>query len=75
MYPIDPQVAESKRIRKYGFHGLSYAYIIRAVASFLKKGFSRVTFANALACQGDVNNCITFRIGGFCMCHQEWGIC
>jgi acetate kinase len=41
MYPIDPQVAESKGLRKYGFHGLSYAYIIRAVASFLKKGFSQ----------------------------------
>ena len=37
MYPIDPKIAESKGIRKYGFHGLSYAYIIKAVASFLGK--------------------------------------
>ena len=37
MYPIDPKVAESKGIRKYGFHGLSYAYIIKAVASYLQK--------------------------------------
>jgi len=37
MYPIDPKVAESKGIRKYGFHGLSYAYITKAVASFLRK--------------------------------------
>jgi acetate kinase len=37
MYPIDPKIAESKGIRKYGFHGLSYAYIINAVASFLGK--------------------------------------
>jgi acetate kinase len=37
MYPIDPNIAETKGIRKYGFHGLSYAYIIKAVASFLRK--------------------------------------
>jgi acetate kinase len=37
MYPIDPKIAESKGIRKYGFHGLSYAFIIKAVASFLRK--------------------------------------
>ena len=37
MYPIDPKIAETKGIRKYGFHGLSYAYIIKAVASFLQK--------------------------------------
>jgi len=37
MYPIDPKVAEAKGIRKYGFHGLSYAFIIKAVASFLRK--------------------------------------
>lgn len=37
MYPIDPKIAESKGIRKYGFHGLSYSFIIRAVAEYLKK--------------------------------------
>jgi len=37
MYPIDPNIAESKGIRRYGFHGLSYAYITKAVAKFLKK--------------------------------------
>lgn len=36
-YPVDPKIADSKGIRKYGFHGLSYAYIIKAVASFLKQ--------------------------------------
>jgi len=43
MYPIDPKIAESKGIRKYGFHGLSYAYIIKAVASFLGKVSLRST--------------------------------
>jgi acetate kinase len=39
MYPIDPKTSESKGLRKYGFHGLSYAFIIKAVAYFLKKVF------------------------------------
>jgi acetate kinase len=37
MYPIDPKIAQSKGIRRYGFHGLSYAYITRAVAQYLQK--------------------------------------
>lgn len=36
-YPIDPRIAESNRLRKYGFHGLSYAFITRSVAEFLGK--------------------------------------
>jgi len=46
MYPIDPKVAEVKGIRKYGFHGLSYAYITKAVASFLRKASSRIFNSN-----------------------------
>ena len=34
-YPIDPKVAEKNRLRKYGFHGISYAFITRTVAEFL----------------------------------------
>jgi acetate kinase len=37
VYPINPDIAERKGIRRYGFHGLSYAYITRAVATYLKK--------------------------------------
>lgn len=36
-YPIDPQIAKKNRLRKYGFHGISYAFIIRTVAEFLTK--------------------------------------
>ncbi|KIH92729.1 acetate kinase [Sporothrix brasiliensis 5110] len=36
-YPIDPVMAKSNMLRKYGFHGLSYAFITRAVADFLGK--------------------------------------
>jgi acetate kinase len=36
-YPINPDVAESNRLRKYGFHGLSYAFIAKSVAAFLDK--------------------------------------
>jgi acetate kinase len=36
-YPIDPEVAKSKLLRKYGFHGISYSFILRAVAEFLQK--------------------------------------
>jgi Acetokinase family len=37
MYAIDPEIAKKKGIRKYGFHGLSYAFITKAVADFLHK--------------------------------------
>jgi acetate kinase len=37
MYPINPAIAEKKGIRRYGFHGLSYAFITRAVANYLNK--------------------------------------
>ncbi|KHN98517.1 acetate kinase [Metarhizium album ARSEF 1941] len=41
-YPINPDVAEKNRLRKYGFHGLSYAFITRSVAEFLGKDTSEV---------------------------------
>lgn len=34
---ISPEIAQKKGLRKYGFHGLSYAYIMRAVARQLEK--------------------------------------
>ena len=36
-YPIDPEIANKNKLRKYGFHGISYAFITRSVAEFLKK--------------------------------------
>ncbi|PLB36155.1 putative acetate kinase [Aspergillus candidus] len=36
-YPIDQRIAREKRLQKYGFHGISYSYILRAVAEFLNK--------------------------------------
>jgi len=36
-YPIDQKVAKSNHLRKYGFHGLSYAFVTRATADFLRK--------------------------------------
>lgn len=36
-YPIDQTIAKSNRLRKYGFHGISYAFITRSVARFLGK--------------------------------------
>ncbi|KAH8103678.1 hypothetical protein DFH11DRAFT_1520697 [Phellopilus nigrolimitatus] len=40
-YAIDPSVADPKGLRKYGFHGLSYSYILRAVATRSSKRQSR----------------------------------
>jgi len=34
-YAIDPAVARGRGLRKYGFHGISYAFIVRAAAAFL----------------------------------------
>lgn len=36
-YPIDQKVAKHNKLRKYGFHGLSYSFITRAVAEALHK--------------------------------------
>ena len=36
-YPINQKVAKSNGLRKYGFHGISYSFILRSVAEFLKK--------------------------------------
>ncbi|KAI9061055.1 acetate and butyrate kinase [Trametes sanguinea] len=37
MYAIRQDIAKKRGLKKYGFHGLSYAYILRAVSSFLGK--------------------------------------
>ncbi|KAB8291338.1 hypothetical protein EYC80_010020 [Monilinia laxa] len=36
-YPIDQEIAKKNGLRKYGFHGISYAFITRSVAEFLGK--------------------------------------
>lgn len=36
-YPIDQAVAKSHGLRKYGFHGISYSFILRSVSQFLGK--------------------------------------
>ncbi|KAA6412403.1 MAG: acetate kinase [Lasallia pustulata] len=36
-YPIDPEHAQKNKLRKYGFQGISYAFITRAVAGYLKR--------------------------------------
>ncbi|KJZ71508.1 Putative acetate kinase [Hirsutella minnesotensis 3608] len=41
-YPIDQQIANKNRLRKYGFHGISYAFISRSVAEFLGKGLDEL---------------------------------
>ncbi|KAF7327424.1 putative acetate kinase [Mycena kentingensis (nom. inval.)] len=41
-YAIDQKIAKERGLRKYGFHGLSYASILRAVANFLEKPANEV---------------------------------
>jgi len=36
-YPIDPEIAKKNKLRKYGFHGISYAFITRSVADYLNQ--------------------------------------
>ncbi|CAP64990.1 uncharacterized protein PODANS_1_13790 [Podospora anserina S mat+] len=36
-YPINRDIARSNKLRKYGFHGISYAFITRSAAEFLGK--------------------------------------
>jgi len=44
-YPLDPEMAQKKKIRKYGFHGISYSFVLREVAEFLQQ----VRFSSILA--------------------------
>jgi len=41
-YPINQDIARSNHLRKYGFHGISYAFITRAAAEFLDKPVENV---------------------------------
>ncbi|KAF2862473.1 acetate kinase [Piedraia hortae CBS 480.64] len=41
-YAIDPAVAKRNELRRYGFHGLSYSFITRAVARYLSKSHAEV---------------------------------
>ncbi|KAL8646262.1 MAG: hypothetical protein Q9226_006942 [Calogaya cf. arnoldii] len=34
-YSIDPEMARKNKLRKYGFHGISYSFITKSVADFL----------------------------------------
>lgn len=36
-YAINQKIAQKKGLRKYGFHGISYSYILRAVSDYLGK--------------------------------------
>lgn len=36
-YPIDQAIAKKNKLRKYGFHGISYQFIVHAVSVYLKK--------------------------------------
>lgn len=41
-YAIDPKIADRHRIRRYGFHGTSHAYVARETARLLGKAPSEV---------------------------------
>ncbi|KAJ7638133.1 acetate and butyrate kinase [Mycena rosella] len=36
-YAIDQKIAKQRGLKKYGFHGLSYSFILRSVSRFLEK--------------------------------------
>jgi acetate kinase len=36
-YPIDQSIAKKNKLRKYGFHGISYSFITHAVSTYLNK--------------------------------------
>jgi acetate kinase len=36
-YPIDQEVAKKNKLRKYGFHGISYSFIVHALSTYLRK--------------------------------------
>lgn len=42
-YPINQEIAKKNKLRKYGFHGISYSFITRSVAQFLGKKTSETS--------------------------------
>jgi acetate kinase len=36
-YPIDQSIAKKNKLRKYGFHGISYNFIVHAVSKYFEK--------------------------------------
>jgi len=42
-YALDQSIAGPKGLRKYGFHGLSYSFILRSVARHLQKPIAKTT--------------------------------
>lgn len=41
-YPIDQSIAQKNKLRKYGFHGISYSFITHAVSKFLNKSIEEL---------------------------------
>ncbi|KOS20821.1 putative acetate kinase [Escovopsis weberi] len=41
-YPIDQEIAKKNQLRKYGFHGISYAFIARSVAEHLGRDLEQL---------------------------------
>jgi acetate kinase len=41
-YPIDQSIAQKNKLRKYGFHGISYSFIVNAVSTYLNKPLDQV---------------------------------
>lgn len=72
-YAIDPKVAERNKLRKYGFHGISYAFITKAVAGHLKKPVDETNLialhlgsgASACAIRGGKSLDTSYGSGGF----------
>jgi len=42
-YAISPSLAQEKSLKKYGFHGLSYSYILRSVSTFIQRKASEIS--------------------------------
>jgi acetate kinase len=66
-YPMDPELAQKYGLRKYGFHGLSYSFIVRNVSAFLRKvHFSKLkvlAFNNHFSQHISVTNLIVLHLG------------
>jgi acetate kinase len=41
-YPIDQSIAKKNKLRKYGFHGISYYFIVHAVSKYFEKPASKL---------------------------------
>lgn len=67
MYALPYELYGKNAVRKYGFHGTSYLYLLRQASQMLNKPENEL---NLIACH--IGAHITFLRSNLCVCMHQW---